>query len=98
MKIQYIIDKQYDKQDTLKVAGILLKIMLNTLLTLKNRVNHLESTDLLFYPLNTQEIEKKKKLLLISSDKAKGILEYIDKKFMSELAKEELNVLRREQV
>jgi len=98
MKIQYLIGKQYDKQDTLRVAGILLKIILDTLSTLKDRTAHLESTDLLFYPLSVQEIGKTKKLLLIASNKAKGILEYIDKKFMSELAKEELNVLRREQV
>ncbi len=96
MKIQYNISGLYDKKETLNVAGILLKIMMRTFRALKDRLTHLEPTDLVFYPLSTREIGRGKKLLLLSSNKAKGVVEYIDKKFMAEVAKEGLQVQREE--
>lgn len=96
MKLKYKINELYDKNDTLKVAGLLLRIMMKTLLSLKDRLAHLEPKDLVFYPLNAYEIGRGKKLFLFGSTKAKGVVEYIDQKFMEAVAKEGLQVQREE--
>ena len=96
MKLQYKINELYDKNETLKVAGILLRIMMRTIRALKDKIKHFEPKDLVFYPLNTYEIGRGKKLILLGSDKAKGVMEYIDQKFMDEVSKEGLQVQREE--
>jgi len=95
MKIQYKINNLLDKNDTLKVAGTLLKIMIKTLRASEEHAQqNFKPNDLVFYPMSAFEIGRGKKLILMASNKAKGILEYIDEKFMEEVNKENLQVQR----
>mgnify|MGYP001561619078 CR=1 FL=1 len=94
MRIQYKIDMTLDQSDTLKVAGALLKVMMRTFKKIKETDHSFGPTDLVFYPLNVAKIAQNKKLILMASKKAEGVLEYLDEKFMKELEKEDLKVIR----
>jgi len=96
MKIIYKINSLYDKDDTLKVAVTLLKIIMKSMFAMRAKFKNLKSTDFVFYPLNPYRIGKGKKLMLISSKKADGLAEYIDEQFMNKLEKENLKVQREE--
>jgi hypothetical protein len=94
--IQYRIDPTYDKAETLRVAGILLKQLLNTAYTLHARGYEFAKDALVFYPLNALEIAKTKKLLISSNTATEGVLAALDENFMKEIEKKQLRIQREE--
>jgi len=95
-RIQYKIDPTYNKKESLQVASILLITLLKTLRKIKEAGYTYDSTDFIFYPLNPLQIVKNGKLILVGSPKTKGIVDYIDEKFLKDLEKENLKVIREE--
>jgi len=92
--IQYIIPMTYDKDQTLKVAGIIFSKLLQTVKSLKDRNVEYSPTDFAIYPVNTFKILKLKKIVMSGKDKGINLLDALDEMFLSELEKENLKVQR----
>lgn len=95
MRITYIIDLTYNEVDTLSIASKLFKIFIKTMVSLKKEIKEkLQENDLIYYPISPTKINKGRKLIVEAKSRAKGILEYIDEKFMKEVEKEQLKIQR----
>ena len=98
-KIQYKFGMEYTNQETLQVFGSLLKVVVVDLQERKKSKKKYSPKDFALYPLNTRKIAKLRKVLLVSSTtKGTKILDEIDLEFMSEVAKQNLKVIREETI
>jgi len=97
--IQYIIDMTYDRTDTLKTAGILFSILLKTMKKIKEK-GHTGYTNKEFamYPVSASSIARTKKLVMVGNGKGLAVLDAIDELFMEEITKQNLKILRSENV
>ena len=92
--IQYIVDMTYDKEQTLRVAGILFSKLLRTVKALKKKGIEYKADEFAIYPVNAFELLKLKKIVMSGKDKGVHLLDALDEMFMAELEKENLKVQR----
>jgi len=95
LTIQYIIPADYDRQKTLLVAGVLIKSLVEIIKDV-NKNKEYSPSDFVFYPLNTFQIAKTKKMLISGRGLGLKILNKIDTKFLDTLKGINLKVNRME--
>ena len=92
--VQYIIPMTYDKEQTLKVAGILFSKLLQTVKALKKKGIECKADEFAIYPVNAFKLLKLKKIVMSGKDKGINLLDALDEMFLAELEKENLKVQR----
>jgi roadblock/LC7 domain-containing protein len=97
--IQYIVDMTYNREETLKVAGVLFITLLKVMKKIKSKGHtHYTNKEFAIYPVNANTIARVRKLVMVGQGKGEVILEAIDELFVEEIAKQNLKILRSENV
>jgi len=96
-KLQYSFDMTYSNPEVIQNFGTLLKIVVSDVQELKKAKKRFSPKDFALYPINASKLARTRKVLLVSDSKrGEKILDAIDTKWMEEVQKSNLKVVREE--
>ena len=91
--IQYILPGDYDKEKTLKTAGILFTKLMKTIKKINGNIEF-DKEEFIIWPVSGWYVSKYKKIIMVGKDAGIPLMEALDEMYIADLEKAGLRVYR----